>query len=185
MTPNDQPTPTAEAAPRLSAERMNAIRSRASTFIGMTRRQSWSDESLALLLAELDDLRASLAVASARAEAAERQSGAYRETLAKHLDRLMELEAMDKEHFDCPTHIRVLIEHRDKVIRDLAQERAANERLREALANSTRELQGWHAERPCSDVMKSMCVSCGYIKDGLEALAQQHAPATADGSGED
>lgn len=53
----------------------------------------------------------------------------------------------------------------------LAAAEAARAALREALTNSTRELEVWHESNPCPETLKPMCVSCGCIEEGHRALA--------------
>lgn len=47
---------------------------------------------------------------------------------------------------------------------------------REALQNTTRELQGWHDERPDPPgPLRDYCVSCGYLDDARAILATDQA----------
>jgi hypothetical protein len=119
MTDDQQAPATADGAGRLSAQMEASLRLQLAPGV-----EPWisPDEARAMLV-EIDTLRAALATA-------ERERDAFRHAAERNLERLSALEEIDKEHADCQASIRVLIEHRDKVIRDLAAERERNAPLR-------------------------------------------------------
>lgn len=63
------------------------------------------------LLAEVDALRS--------------ERNAFRDLSGRHLDRLRDLEEIDKEHAECPSHLTVLSEQRDRLTAERDDARAA------------------------------------------------------------
>lgn len=128
-------------------------------------------------LRERAELRTMLTEARARIAGLEQERDAYRNTAERHLSRLRHLEEVDKEHAECDTHIRVLIDHRDHLIRQLADQEAGNAAFRAALEALIKPFVGYHGEhwvkslRWSDDTRTAVSMEIGAVRAALRLVA--------------